>query len=179
MSDSLLSHGLQPTRFLCPWDFPSKNTGVGCHFLLQEIFPPQGLNPDLLHCRQTLYHLSHQGSHTVGWRKWVLLEPVAGAPGPGGLAGTPASQFCSLCLISRRCGISPARLPGALGSLLSLTGSPQPPAASSSPLSRCQGHQGLGMWAGGSGSEHGQGPAWCHPSAQPSCSHRTRAVHGC
>ena len=35
MSDSLRPHGLQPTRFLCPWDFPGKNTGVGCHFLLQ------------------------------------------------------------------------------------------------------------------------------------------------
>ena len=34
----------------------------GCHFLLQEIFPTQGLNPGLLHCRQMLYHLSHQGS---------------------------------------------------------------------------------------------------------------------
>ena len=39
-----------------PWDFPSKNTGVGCHFLLQGIFPTQGSNPGLLHCRQ-----SHQG----------------------------------------------------------------------------------------------------------------------
>ena len=38
-----------------------KNTGVGCHFLLQGIFPTQGLNPDLLHCRQILYHLSQQG----------------------------------------------------------------------------------------------------------------------
>ena len=37
-------------------------TGVGCHFLLQEIFPTQGLNPGLPHCRQTLYCLSHQGS---------------------------------------------------------------------------------------------------------------------
>ena len=36
MSDSLLPHGLQPTRLLCPWDFPGKNTGVGCHFLLQS-----------------------------------------------------------------------------------------------------------------------------------------------
>ena len=35
MSDSLLPHGLQPTRLLCPWDSPGKNTGVGCHFLLQ------------------------------------------------------------------------------------------------------------------------------------------------
>ena len=45
-----------------PWDFPSKNTGVGCHFLLQEIFPTQGLNPGLPHCRQMLYHLSNQRS---------------------------------------------------------------------------------------------------------------------
>ena len=50
------------TRLLRPWDFPGKNTGVGCHFLLQEIFPTQELNPGLPHCRKTLYHLSHQGS---------------------------------------------------------------------------------------------------------------------
>ena len=48
------------TRLLHPWDFLGKNTGVGCHFLLQGIFPTQGLNPGLLHCRQKLYHLSHQ-----------------------------------------------------------------------------------------------------------------------
>ena len=34
MSDFLLPHGLQPARLLCPWTFPGKNTGVGCHFLL-------------------------------------------------------------------------------------------------------------------------------------------------
>ena len=45
-----------------PWDFPGKSTGVGCHFLLQGIFPPQGLNPGVLHCRQMLYRLSHQES---------------------------------------------------------------------------------------------------------------------
>ena len=39
--------------------FPGKNTGVGCHSLLQGIFPNQGLNPGFLHCRQILYHLSH------------------------------------------------------------------------------------------------------------------------
>ena len=37
-----------PCRLLCPWDFPSKNTGVGCHFLLQGIFLIQGLNLHLL-----------------------------------------------------------------------------------------------------------------------------------
>ena len=57
-----LYDAMDPTRLLCPWDFPGKNTGMGCHFLLQEIFPTEGLNPGLLHCRQTLYHLSHQGS---------------------------------------------------------------------------------------------------------------------
>ena len=36
MSDSLRPHGLQPTRLLCPWDFPGKSTGVGCHCLLRE-----------------------------------------------------------------------------------------------------------------------------------------------
>ena len=49
------------TRLPCPWDFSGKNTGMGCHFLLQGIFPPQGLNPGLPHFGQTLYCLSHQG----------------------------------------------------------------------------------------------------------------------
>ena len=43
-------------------DSPGKNTGVGCHALLQGIFPTQGSNPGLLHYRQILYRLSHQGS---------------------------------------------------------------------------------------------------------------------
>ena len=43
-----VSRGLWPTRLLCPWNFPGKNTGVGCHFLLQGIFPIQGSNPSLL-----------------------------------------------------------------------------------------------------------------------------------
>ena len=45
---ALRPHGLQPTRFLCPWNFLGKSTGVGCHALFQEIFPTQGLNPHLL-----------------------------------------------------------------------------------------------------------------------------------
>ena len=44
------------------WDSPGKNTGVGCHALLQGIFPTLGSNPDLKHCTQILYRLSHQGS---------------------------------------------------------------------------------------------------------------------
>ena len=51
---------MQPTRLLSPWNFPGKSTAVGCHFLLQEIFLTQGLNPGLPHCRQTLYPLNHK-----------------------------------------------------------------------------------------------------------------------
>ena len=49
------------TKLLCPWDFQGKSTGVGCHFLLQGIFPTQGSNPGLSHCRQMLYRLSQLG----------------------------------------------------------------------------------------------------------------------
>ena len=47
MPNSLRPHGLEPARVLCPWNFPGKNTGVACHFLLQGIFPTQGSNPGL------------------------------------------------------------------------------------------------------------------------------------
>ena len=52
-------------RFLRPWNFPSKSAGVGCHFLLQGMFPTQRSNQCLPHCRQMLYHLNHQGSSIV------------------------------------------------------------------------------------------------------------------
>ena len=61
VSDSLWPYGLQPTRLLCPWDSPGKNTGVGSHFLLQGIFWTYGSNLGLLQCRQNLPCLSHQG----------------------------------------------------------------------------------------------------------------------
>ena len=61
MSDCLRPHGLY-ARLLCPWGFSRQEPGVGCHALHQGIFPTLGLNPGLLHCRQILYHLSHQGS---------------------------------------------------------------------------------------------------------------------
>ena len=57
VSDSLRSHGLYS-----PCKSPGKNAGVGCCSLLQEIFPTQGSNPGLLHCRWILDQLSHQGS---------------------------------------------------------------------------------------------------------------------
>ena len=57
MSDSLWPHELYG-----PWNSPGQNTGVGSLSLLQGIFPTQGLNPGLPHCRLILYHLSHKGS---------------------------------------------------------------------------------------------------------------------
>ena len=54
-------HGLQPTKLLCPWDSPGKNTAVGCHALLQGFFPTQGLDPQharFPNCRHSL-QLSH------------------------------------------------------------------------------------------------------------------------
>ena len=62
LNHSVASDSLWPTRLLCSWEFYSKNTGVGCHALLQRIFPTQALNPGLLHCRWIFYRLSHQGS---------------------------------------------------------------------------------------------------------------------
>ena len=56
------------------WDSPGVNTGVGCHALLQGILPTQGLNPGLLHCRQILYHLSHQGSPISSYMDTSLME---------------------------------------------------------------------------------------------------------
>ena len=57
VSDSLwtpMDCSLLGPRLLCPWNSPGKNTGVGCHSLLQGIFPTQGRNLGLLHCRQIL-----------------------------------------------------------------------------------------------------------------------------
>ena len=50
-------------------DSPSKDTGVSCYALLQGIFPTQGSNSGLPHCRRILYHLSHQGSPRI--LEWV------------------------------------------------------------------------------------------------------------
>ena len=63
-SDSLQPHGGYPARFLCPWDFPGKNTGVGCLFLLQGIFLTQESNPHLLLGRWILY----------SWATWEALS---------------------------------------------------------------------------------------------------------
>ena len=71
-------HGLQPTRFLCSWKFPGKNTGMGCHFLLQKIFLTQGSNLrllSLLHWQTNPIPLNHLGSYE--WRsKWKFKVEI-------------------------------------------------------------------------------------------------------
>ena len=74
MSDSLRPHGLQPIRLLHPWDFPGKSTGMDCHFLLQGIFPTQGMNLGFPRYRQTLYHLSHHGINIPKGTKDLYAE---------------------------------------------------------------------------------------------------------
>ena len=66
VSNSLWPHGLYS-----PWSSPGQNTGVGSLSLLQGIFPTQGSNPGLPHCRQILHLLSHKGSP---WPSWVYKK---------------------------------------------------------------------------------------------------------
>ena len=80
-------------RLLCLWDSLGKNTGVGCHLLLQGIFRTQPSNPGLLPYRQILYQLSHQGK-ALGSAKVTLgsafchqlSQPLRGL---GGETGSP------------------------------------------------------------------------------------------
>ena len=73
----LRSYGLQPSRFLCPWDFTGKNTGVDCCFLLQGIFLILGLSPSLLNWHS--FPLSHQGSsNRVRREDWLQAAARTG-----------------------------------------------------------------------------------------------------
>ena len=64
-SGSVISDSLWPHGIYSPWNSPGQNTGVGSLSLLQHIFPTQGSNPGLPHCRRILYQLSYQGSQEV------------------------------------------------------------------------------------------------------------------
>ena len=79
---------------------PGKNTGVGCHALLQGIFSTQGLNPGLPQGRRILYHLRHQGSPRI--LEWVAYPFSRGSSQPRIEPESPALQVDSL----------PAKLPG-------------------------------------------------------------------
>ena len=68
-----------------PWNSPGQNTRVGSLSLLQEIFPTQGSNPGLLHCRRILYQLSHQGSPRI--LEWVAYPFSNGSAEPRNQTG--------------------------------------------------------------------------------------------
>ena len=73
VSYSLQPHVLKPTRLFCPWNSPGRSTEVGSHSLLQGIFLTQGPNPDILNCRQILYHLNHQGNSLPAYFGLILF----------------------------------------------------------------------------------------------------------
>ena len=64
-SRSVMSDSLRPQGRYSPWNSLGQNTGVGSLSFLQGIFPTQGLNPGLPHCRRIHYRLSHKGSPTM------------------------------------------------------------------------------------------------------------------
>ena len=79
-SPTLLPHGLYS-----PWNSPGQNTGMGSLSLLQRIFPIQGSNPGLPHCRQILYQLSHKGSPRIP--EWVAYPFSSGSSRPRNQTG--------------------------------------------------------------------------------------------
>ena len=84
-SCSVVSNSLPPHGLYSSWNSPGQNTRVGSLSLLQGIFPTQGSNPGLLHCRQILYQLSHQGSPTI--LQWVAYPFSRGSSRPGNRTG--------------------------------------------------------------------------------------------
>ena len=71
----LCDPGLEPARLLCPLDCPGKNTGVGCHFLLQGIFLTQESNLRLLHWQAASLLLNYLGKTSVQGRRLLSSEP--------------------------------------------------------------------------------------------------------
>ena len=95
-SCSVVSDSLWPPTLYSPWNSPGQNTGVGSLSLLQGIFPTQELNPDLPHCRQILYQLSHQGSPRIlEWLSYSFSNRNL-IPETGIKLGSPALQVDSL-----------------------------------------------------------------------------------
>ena len=85
MSNSFWPHGLYS-----PWNSPEQNTGVDSLSLLQGIFPTQGLNQGLPHCRWILYQLSHKGSPRI--LEWVAYAFSRGSSQPRNQTGSPELQ---------------------------------------------------------------------------------------
>ena len=95
-SDSLQPHGLQPTRLLCPWHFPDKNTGVGCRFLLQSkcYQHPYFTDVETEAERRVTCPRSHSQER--------LDQGLSSQGGPGSLQGSGLLGLCPICLLPRR-----------------------------------------------------------------------------
>ena len=79
-SCSVMSSSLQPHGLYSPWNSPDQNTQVVSFSLLQGIFPTQGSNPGLPHCRRILYLLSHKGIPRI--LEWVTYSFSRGSSWP-------------------------------------------------------------------------------------------------
>ena len=93
-SRSVVSDSLWPHRLYSPWNSPGQNTGVGRLSLLQGIFPTQGSNPGLPHCRRILCWLSHKGSPRI--LEWVAYPISSRSSQPRNRTEVPALQPDSL-----------------------------------------------------------------------------------
>ena len=99
MSNPLQSHGLQSTKLLCSWISPSRNTGMGCHFLLQGIFPTQGLNSCLLPWQADSLPAEPQGSLNLTKNRRNHKRISALTLGVTSLSTSPsAHERLSVCL---------------------------------------------------------------------------------
>ena len=133
---------MTPWTIYSPCNFPGQNTGVGSLFLLQQIFPTQGLSPGLLHCRRILHQLSPQGAHFGGRKCKVCPQRSPFSPagtrreGQGcrrlqllqSLPAMPSAQLGSPVLMADRSPGVPVSW------LLSSSGEPGVPAASRLPM---------------------------------------------
>ena len=93
-SCSVVSDSLQPHGLYNPWNSSGQNTGVGILSFLQGMFPTQGSNPGLPHCRWILYQLSHKGRPRI--LEWVAYPFTSGSSWPRNRTGSPALQADSL-----------------------------------------------------------------------------------
>jgi len=110
-SHSVLSNSLRPHGLYSPWNSPGQNTGVGSLSLLQGIFPTQGSNPGLPHCKRILYQLNHKGSPRI--LEWVAYPFSSGSSRPSnqtGVSCTAGGFFTNwavrevLYIVSKLCG---------------------------------------------------------------------------
>ena len=107
---SVLSDSLWPNGLYSPWNSPGQNTEVGSLPLFQGIFPTQGLNPGLSHCRQILYLLSHKGSPRI--LEWVAYPFSSRSSWPRNRTGVSciAGRFFTNWAIREACCITLFRI---------------------------------------------------------------------